>query len=226
MTQAEVGLRRDLRVIDPREIPHVLAEGELGAALEWMVRDPSGKVVEHVIRKSESFLQQFLQLLQVKMTYMPTARSSIRDTSNTLRAVCAYTAAGTPAGYLLDVLAGATVTTFGTVVGTDAGGPHVPTITDYNLVTLIAHGVGAGAMQYGALTFGAPGSDATTSQLTITRNFTANAGGITVMEAGLICRAYYTAAAYFLIIRDTIAGGIVVGAGNVLTLNYRLQATV
>lgn len=223
MPSTKIKATPNLRLLRAEEIPHVLKEGELGAVLEWAVTDPTGKVTQHVVKKSASFVQQFLQLLYIQMVMLPLTFSvSVRDTGNALRNINSSWGINA-SGYLFDVLAGATVTTFGIVVGTGVG---IPTISDFQLLPLIAHGAGAGAMQYGGVTFGAPGSDATTSQLTITRNFTANVGGITPTEIGLYCRAYDGAARYFMIIRDVIAGGILVPAGNVLTTNYRLQATI
>jgi hypothetical protein len=215
----------DLRVIDPKTIPHVLKEGEMGCAIEWMVRDhKTGKVQEHVIKRSESFVQQFLQIMCVVMNLG--GPNNVRDTGNTLRGV--YVDWTGSLGYWLDVLAGAGTITFGIVVGT---GAVAPTISDYALGTIIQHDAApptAGRLQYGAVTFGAPSADATTSQMTITRNFANSSGGaITVNEIGLYCRAYYSAAAgYFMIIRDVIAGGIAVPPGQTLTVNYRPQAVV
>lgn len=227
MPKSGIGTTLDLKKIDPKFIPHVLGEGELGAALEWMVTDPNGKVTEHGIKKSESFVQQFLQVLFSVMVLNTSTNPlpNVRDTGNALRNIDpgAYI---TNAGYTLDVLAGATNAAFGIVVGTDTGVAQALTIASYSLGTLIAHGAGAGAMQYGAVTFGLPGADATTSQFTVTRNFTANVGGITVNEIGLYCRSYDGSTRYFMIIRDLIGGGIAVPNGQTLTVNYRLQGTV
>lgn len=228
MGRPAIGVIKDLKTIDPNTIPHVLEEGELGCALEWMVSDTkTGEVKEHVIKKSESFVQQFLQILFAKMICTPREYGvSIRDTGNTLRTVgvCgnAGLIIGTNGGTIFDVMGGAGVVTYGIVVGT---GAVAPTISDYVLGTPIAHGVGAGQLQYGAVTFGAPASDATTSQLTITRNFANGSGGaVTVQEIGLYCRAFYwEAQGYFMIIRDT-TGGIAVPNGQTLTVNYRPQA--
>jgi len=220
MPKTEIGLQKELRILRPGDIPHVLKEGALGAVLEWTVTDPTGKVIEHVVKKSESFVKQFLQLLFIQMGVLMTPQN-VQDTGNVARGV--FINYGSQGCWLFDVHAAATITDYGIVVGT---GVVAPTISDFALGTLIAHGVGAGAMQYDALTFGAPGSDATTSQLTITRNFTANVGGITPTEIGLICRGWDGVVRYFLVIRDTIVGGIAVPAGSVLTINYRLQATV
>jgi hypothetical protein len=114
--------------------------------------------------------------------------------------------------------------TYGVVVGTGVG---APTINDYQLGTIISHGSGAGELQYSAVTWGAPASDATTSQMTITRNFAnASGGDITVNEIGLYMKSYDGANRYFCVIRDKIDGGITVPDGQTLTINYRLQATI
>jgi hypothetical protein len=170
-------------------------------------------------RKSESFVQQFMQILYLNMQYLTTAMAiSIRDTSNTLRN--AYMDS-----YIIWRCDGPiNDTTYGIVVGT---GAVAPTISDYALGTLIAHGGGAGQLQYGAVSFGAPASDATTSQFTITRNFAnASGGGITVNEIGLYNKFYDGDTRYAMLIRDVVGGGILVPNGQTLTVNYRPQVVL
>ncbi|MDD5539698.1 MAG: hypothetical protein PHG61_03300 [Candidatus Marinimicrobia bacterium] len=218
-SKAPIGAVKDLKVIDPKTIPHVLEEGELGVALEWMVRDTkTGEVTEHVIKRSESYVRGFLDLFYVQTNQI--SRDSLyqlRDTSNALQDVA-------QSAYSFRCNAGAGIITHGIMVGTDN---TAPTINDYKIGTLIAHGVGAGQLQYGAVTFGAPASDATTSQFTITRNFANASGGVvTVEEVGLynITRTYATSY-YIMTIRD-VTGGIAVPNGQTLTVNYRPQAVV
>jgi len=222
--RTEIGLKHDLKVIKPEEIHHLLEPGELGVVLELTVTDPkTGKVTEHRVIPSKSFVQQFLQLLFAKMICnISLSTVSIRDTSNILRNVYLFR----PLGVTLHSLAcnaGAGIVTNGIIVGTDN---TAPIITHYALLAPIAHGVAGGQMQYSAMTFGAPGADATTSQVTLTRNFTANVGGITVNEIGLYVIGYDGADRYFMTIRDANFGGIVVPAGQTLTVNYREQAVI
>jgi len=202
-------------------ILHLLVPGEMGAVLELTVKDKRGKVTDHRVMRSKSFVRQFLELLWIQAFQIPeVAPYSMKDTSNTLQDICegAYTFAAN---------AGLGATTFGIVVGT---GTTAPTIDDYALETLIAHGTGAGQLEYSAVTFGAPASDATTSQFTITRDFAnASGGSITVNEIALYAkgsRGGYANVWYFMIIRDVIAGGISVPNGQTLTVNYREQAVV
>ena len=229
--RAEIGTNVGLEIVEKKNIVTLLKPGELGAMLDWEVKDlrtglvmpdPRTGLPNNGTKKSESFVQQFLQLLYTQMTGVPLANAlTVKDTGGSNRTPILALGSNS---YLLDVLDAAADTNYGIVVGT---GNTAPTISDYQLGTLIANGVGAGAMQYGTVSFGAPGAGATTSQLTITRNFTSNTGGITVNELGLYCRGYdNTTTRYFMIIRDVISGGIAVPNGQTLTVNYRPQAVI
>lgn len=214
-----IDLKHEEKVIKPEEIHHIHKPGELGAELELIVSDPkTGKVTEHRIMKSHSFVRQFLEMLFIKMAESPfSATIPMRDTTNNLRNAYLETLVGP---YIFDVNAAATVVTYGIVIGT---GAVAPTIDDFQLGNQIAHAT----MNYSAHAFGTPGANATTSQLTITRNFTNVSGGaITVNEIGLYSRGYDGSIRYFMLIRDVIAGGIAVPNGQTLTVNYRPQAVV
>jgi len=208
-----------IEVIKPGQIPHLLEPGEVGCVLEIIVADKDGKVTDHRVQKSQSFVRGFLELLWINM-------KPVEEVDPYL-ITDIY---GVPRGI------GGTAMTFGcsAAIGDASKGIRVgtgtvaPTINDTGLQTPIAHGAGAGQLQYSSVTFGAPASDVTTSQFTITRNF-ANASGasITVNEIGLQLRAHrQDSAFFFLVIRDVIAGGIAVPNGQTLTVNYRPQCTV
>jgi hypothetical protein len=201
--------------------------GELNATIELVVREgifnPDGKITTQIgPKRSESFTRQFLELLwmQAMNVYYLTGYR-VRDINNTLKNVFA-------SNRTFDVTGAIAAVDKGIIVGT---GNTAPTINDYAIETIIPHDAApptAGAMQYSAVTFGAPASDATTSQFTITRNFAnASGGAITVNEIALYCYAYWFATAYsFMTIRDVIAGGIAVPNGQTLTVNYRPQGVV
>ena len=210
----QVKMKPKIEVIK-EPIAHLLVPGEMGVVLELTVKDKDGKVTDHRVMRSKSLVKQFLQLLWVEMYGLPaTAPLSIRDTGNTLQNVYQYILNFWSAGGIGDV-------TFGTIVGT---GVTAPTIDDYKIETIIDHGVAAGQLQYGAVTFGAPSSDATTSQFTVTRNFANGSGGaITVNEIAL----YVTGkAGKYMTIHDVIGGGVAVPDGQTLTVNYRPQVVV
>lgn len=219
MPKPEIKLKKpELNIVDPNRIHHLLEPGELGAVLELIILDPrTGKITEHRVVKSQSFVRQFLEILYIKMNMQSGALTySIRDTSNTLRS-CYLELTGGPITF--DTNAGAGIITYGIVIGT---GAVAPTIDNYALGAQIPHAT----MNHSAMTFGAPAADATTSQLTLTRNFAnVSGGGVTVNEVGLCGRAWYwNTAGYFLLIRDVIAGGLLVPNGQTLTVNYREQA--
>ena len=217
---AEIKIKPELQIIKDEEIKHLLEPGELGAVLELTVTDPkTGKVTDHQIIKSKSFVRQFLELLWIQAFQLPeVVPYNMRDTGNVLRNIC-------ESGLIFASDGGVGIVTHGIVVGT---GVVAPTINDFALGTPIAHGVAAGQLQYSAVTFGAPASDATTSQFTITRNFANASGGlITPTEIGLYVKGYkYNVTYYFMSIRDVIAGGIAVPNGQTLTVNYRIQAAI
>ncbi len=229
MKETKIGLKVEAKVRTTPEINKLFLPGELGAVLDWQVRDSkSGEIVREGIKKAESFTRQFFDLLLVKFLNIPALSPiSIRDTGGNYQEICNGTVI-----FATDALAGDS--NFGIVVGT---GAVAPTISDYVLGALIAHGAGAGQLQYSIGTWGAPASDATTSQFTITRNFAnASGGGITVNEIGLYVKAPTGAPwlassgsntiRYFMTIRDVIAGGILVGNGQTLTINYRPQTVI
>jgi len=219
---AKINLQPKLAVIKEQDIPHLLVPGEVGAILELTVKDKDGKVTDHRIMRSKSFVRQFLELLWVQSFQIPeVAPYAVKDTAGALVDVC-------ESSFTFAADGGIGVVTHGIIVGE---GTTAPTIDDYVIETLIDHDAApptVGDLQYGAVTFGAPASDATTSQFTITRNFSnASGGAITVNEVALYVKAYLSNTTYyFMIIRDVIAGGIAVPDGETLTVNYREQAVV
>ncbi|GAI45370.1 unnamed protein product [marine sediment metagenome] len=219
MVKAQIKAKPELKVVKEGEIPHLLIPGEMGAVLELTVKDKNGKVTDHRVMRSKSFLRQFLELLWIQAFQIPeVAPYSVRDVNNLLVDIC-------ESGFTFAADGDAGVVTHGIIVGT---GTTAPTIDNYAIETLIAHGVGAGQLQYSAVAFGAPASDATTSQFTVTRDFAnASGGAITVNEIGLYVKGYkFDVTYYFMTIRDVIAGGISVPDGQTLTVNYREQAVV
>ena len=226
----KIGSTINPEIIRPNDVKTLLGEGELGCMLDWRVWNPkTNEILEEHTQKSESFVQQFLQLLMVEFIKpfigVGNLLPQVRDITNTLR-YCQWSSMQNQSSINLSVFANAGTTNQGIVCGT---GNTAPAITDYALQTPIANGAGAGQLQYGGTSYALPGTDGvSTSQLTITRSFTSNAGGITVNEIGLYCYSKDTAGQdrNFMIIHDVIAGGIAVPAGQTLTINYRPQATI
>jgi len=218
MTDIEIKTQPNLKVIK-EEIPHLLAEGEIGAILELTVSDKNGNITQKRVMKSESFVRQFLELLWVNFQNLDYRSGRYcADVYGGVACVRADRRLWTAGGAIGE-------THRGILVGT---GTNVPTINDYTIQTLISHGTGAGQLQYSAVTFGAPSSDATTSQFTVTRNFANGSGAqVTVHELTLVVQSYADSNIQYshMIIRDMIPGGIAVPNGQTLTVNYRIQVT-
>ena len=173
-------------------------------------------------RKCKSFTRNFSYLVFASFGfgYVTAVDTSNVTTASTMRGI---TNGGV---YIFKVTTGTSgITTSGVLVGT---GSTTPTINDYAMETLIAHGTSAGELQYGATTVGSPSATANTATFRTTRIFTNGSGGsITVEEIGLVC---YTgvidgASYYFLIIHD-VTGGVAVADGQSLTINYDLTTTI
>jgi hypothetical protein len=228
MPKPNLALKKQVRPFKPDK--DIKKAGEVSALLDFFVTDVDGTVVRHETRKAESYLEQFMRLLMVQMLQLPeTIMFPIIDTS----AVTRYIA---NSAYTFNCNALVNDDTFGIVVGTGVG---APVITDRALGTKIAHGVGPGQLQYGAVTFGLPSDDGTTSQFTVTRVFSNGSGAlITINESGLYVRGLEAFVLgtrnispitgllrSFCTIRDT-PGAIAVGNGQALTVNYRQQAVV
>jgi hypothetical protein len=228
MRETEIDMKVKPRVRMTDEIRKQFVEGELGAVLDWQVTDKEGKITSEGIRKAESFVRQFMDLLLIKFINSSMIGSiPVRDITNTLQDT-----SDSSSNFSTD--APTSNVSYGIIVGT---GTTDPNITDYKIETIIAHGTSAGQLQYGAVTYGLPASDSTTSQFTITRNFAnASGGAITVNEIALYVKANVSAVwdivltvvipSYFMTIRDKISGGISVPNGQTLTINYRPQAIV
>lgn len=235
MENPEVGLKLETKVRSTPEVNALFLPGEVGAILDWEVRDTqTGKLISSDIKKAESFVQQFFDLLLVKFWNISMKDYLlVNDITNVQREITNHAL-----NFNSNALSG--VVTQGIIVGLGLNpGAPTPTITDYVLTLPIAHDSGAhgaNTLQYSAVSFGAPASDSTTSQFTITRNFAnATAGAITVYEIGLYVQAAshqfisspsQTVFYNFMTLHDGIAGGIVVGVGQTLTVNYRPQCVI
>lgn len=117
--------------------------------------------------------------------------------------------------------AGAGITTYGTVVGSGTGAFD---FDNYALGTLIAHGTGAGQLQYGAVTFNAPQTSGNDRYFEIIRTFQNGSGsGVTVNEIGLYGNS---ASVYFCLAREVLGTSITVPNGQTLTVTYKIKITL
>ena len=118
--------------------------------------------------------------------------------------------------------AGSTDNTHGIQLGT---GTAANTSATYALSALIANGVGAGNLVYGASSTSAPAFAAPNFQMVMTRTFTNGSGGdITVNEIALV--ANYVSTYEFMITRDVISGGFLIPSGDTVTATVTMSYAI
>jgi len=190
------------------------AAGLLQLGVRVRITRKDGVVEEDPWRRSESFTQQFLQMME--SAFEDASKGSVRDTINTLRTIAGPNQASTS---WMELDTAAADDTKGMQVGT---GTTAPTVADYVMEALIAHGVGGGQLQYGTTEIIAPIIVSGNVELRIHRGFTNGSGGpITVKEIGL---TVWNQGTYeFLIVRDLYE--FTIADGDVAVVEYKLITT-
>ena len=185
----------------------------------------SGRLVKSTgTMKSHSFVMQFLQILEGLIAHsygVVSDQVSTLDTSNTSRL--------TPGSNVNNstvccVEAPANTSLYGIQIGT---GTTAPATTDYAVQTIIAHGVGASKMQWGACGVSTAAVVGANVDLTITRAFVNSSGGaITIREITLVCSEVYssTTQGYFCLSRDAVNQAVANAQTAVVT--YVIRTTV
>lgn len=190
----------------------------------WQIKDKNGKVIRQTRRlKCKSFVKGFGGLLECIMAHPYSTASdvvAVIDTSGASKNIATGTS---PDSYqCFGVECPAATTTYGMQVGT---GTTAPAISDTAIQTLIAHGTGAGQLQYGVTIVGSYRIEGTSVKILIQRAFTNGSGGsITVRESTLVATWYVSAITYFLIIHE--AENQAIADAQTGTLFYDLVMTV
>ena len=209
----------------------MMKKGIMVCMVELELRDAKGRLVKRRRFRSKSYVANFIRTLRrfaigVTSTgsygtrYYNTTGTEPVDTGGTARGffIGAHTSTFTYNWIKMD--AGSGDSTHGIRVGT---GTSAPTPTDYDLGALIAHGTGAGQLQYGASTIEATQIVDSTTSFRIVRTFT-NASGstITVKEIGLVYSTYIasTTIGYIMIAKDLLGSPVDVLNGQTLTVRY------
>jgi len=193
--------------------------------------DKEGRLLERREQQSRSFLIQFMQFLQARHDYITL---NILDITNTIRAAFVTRInlqIASPGGW--GAVKGAVEASvysiegeqIGIVVGTGVGAVAP---TNYALGAKIAHGNGAGQLEYGGneilpIVIAAP-----SASFIIRRYFTNNSGGaITVQEAGIYAKITITTNyAYAACIARDLTGAVAVANTEILRVTYVPQITV
>lgn len=179
----------------------------------------TGKVVRRTHRRrSRSLLKAYAQHIY---SAWGLTNPTVIDTSGANKTLAAP---ADSASQLFQIISAAGSDAKGIVVGT---GTAAVDISDYALGTLIAHGGGATQLNYGefayATQFGALVTGATSSSFTFSRAFSNTSGAtITITEVGVYCLDVDLVPALFYsaLVRDLVSGGVAVGDGQSVTVEY------
>jgi hypothetical protein len=190
------------------------------AVIEFEVRDKDGKLIQKGKFPAKSWVGNIIRLLNALWKTWASATSTTKYIFSTSSVLLDTTNAARPLGLYADNAgtyggaAPAGETSAGILVGTS----DAPvTLAQYNLQQLIAHGVSAGQLSYGATTVEDLTID-TTYFFRIIRTFTNNSGAsITVREIGLFLKPKEQS---FMFARDVPASPITIPNGSTLTLRY------
>ncbi len=190
-----------------------------------VIRDKDGKIVEDSgLIPSNSYAIAFLEHIYGSWK---DAAKSIEDTGGAARSVAK------PSGLSNNIVRHEVNSSdnddnYGIVVGTD---DTVPTNEDYALGSQIAHGTGAGQLDYGANSFVVPSIVSGNIDMTLSRSFYNGSGSsIIVKEIGIYCRSNVGTGAgtarYFCLARDVLSTPEPVGDTKTLTIQYTIRTTV
>jgi len=196
---------------------------------EVEVRDKDGKLLHRERRRANSYLKQYIALLKGLYFHKYNVNSignvTVTDTGGVSRAYPSSGSSLNVSGIALK--ADAAEGDYGLMVGASDGANIV---TTYSLGTPIAHGVGAGQLQYGASVVEDPSNPSGMDWIIrIIRTYTNGSGGsVTVKEIALYTKTVDSGvvARVFAIARDVLGTPAVVPNGSTLTVRYIPKITV
>lgn len=193
----------------------------ISARYTVIVRDKRGRIVARRSGLSKSFVKNMLIALLSAFQNADKTAVDVNGSSTTI------TLAGTGYSHTpLSINAGDDSDVFGIVVGS---GTTSPTPDDYNLESKIAHGTGAGQLDYDTHTFTEVSVSGSESLFEVARSFKNLSGGdVTVSEVGIIAQNHRSdiGTHYFLVARDVLASPVTVPDGGSLTVKYTIKAAV
>lgn len=171
-------------------------------------------------RKANCFVLQFLQLI---CGYFKADAVTIKDVTGTNRT--APDAVHRSPWICSQITAPSGDSSYGIVVGT---GTAAEANDNYALQSQCTHGTGANQFLHGSMGLTEPKVAAGNVDYVLERSFTNESGSaITVNEVGAYVKVWDSTATYryFCILRD-LTGGISVGNGEILVVEYTVRTTV
>jgi len=201
--------------------------------IECEVRDRDNKLVDRRRLRGQTWVGNIVGLLSSMLKgcttgtyttslYHSTTRADMVDTGGTTRGLhmsCShslyYIGAEAPAGNdALGILVGASATPVA--------------LGQYNLISKITNGSGAGQLLYGATSVEDMAKGAAWSVRVVRTFSNASGAAVTVYEVGLVIRVAtaHNVTANILLARDVIPDGVVVPDGGVLTVRYIISHSI
>ena len=180
------------------------------------VRDREGRLLKRVRRPSRSYVRSIVDIWACQWGNQSAVTSP--DTGNTSRTLGINSAGPRMSGPNDD-------STYGPVVGT---GTNAVAIGDYALQTQVAHGTGAGQLDYEVTTYQNLQTSGSTRKFELRRLFVNQSGAsITVNECGIYAQFEDSGAVvrYFCAVRDLVSPGVAVPNGGSATLTYTIGVT-
>ena len=182
-----------------------MKDDTLTSSVEIIRKDKYGNILFQEEVPCDSLLRQFQQYWYARLT---PKTEVVTDTGGSGRTVGSDDSQA--------VTAAVTNDNYGILVGSNN---TAVVIDDYGLNTKIAHGSGAGELEYG-LTIVTNNETASEDYVMVSRIFTNTSGGdVTVREAGLCTLA---TPYYFLIAREVITEQVLANT-ETLTINYKIK---
>lgn len=179
---------------------------------EMYLHDKQGKQISYYRWYGRSFVKQYMQIVATQIS-ANTPQETVTEVDQTTTAVAVDV-------FNLNATGGSTSNLKGITVGT---GSTAVDILDSKLGTIIAHGNGAGQLNYGATSFDAVTVSDPNCDFVITRTFTGNAvDSVTVREVGLQVNAE-TSTTYCLAAREIVNQAVGVGLTLTVTATLRIS---
>lgn len=179
-----------------------------------VVRDRLGQIVSRERRKSKSFVRQWNDLIYILTTNINTNAKLIDGSTQVVYSTDPIN---------LRMTAGSEDTQ-SIVVGS---GSTPVTISDYQLETQIANGLGAGQLSHQAATVNASVVSAPNCGFIVERAFVNNSGGDITAREGAIYVGVRLGAGYnnAMVVRDVFGAPQLIPDGGSLIVNYTLRVT-
>jgi len=206
----------------PNPKPNFLIPGHL--YLRRRISLPNGDIeFDSGWDESKSFLKIYAQHIFCAFGHADVA--SVLDTTNTARTL-QRPADG--ANVFMNATAPNDDDAYGLLVG-DQASPTAVDITDYALQSKIAHGTGAGQLDYEVMAVDSFATDSTSAQFEFRRNYinsSSDSGTITVTEIVLAVQSVTVGSTTnHALIRDVLSSGDAIAHNRVYTVEYTYKIT-